>query len=222
MHKHHLPALTLLCLRVLASYPNPEFAEDIAPYIPVHLRRELIRDAAVLSPLPNVKLYALYEPDKHADSELLIVGPNATLKDGFFIRGTSNASAFASNELESESWDSEISTPEPLTTFILVSTSLAASSLLSLPPTITRMALVNLSTPISIHRLPSTCPMLVVLDLSYNTWLAHEDNAEKILGRVEWSRWDRLRVIGLRECHVPDLVRERLNKSRWDDVEVIQ
>jgi hypothetical protein len=212
---------------MLAALPTQDFTQDIIPYIPPHLRCDLIRHTAVYSPLPNSKLYALCEPDGHADTELVVVGPNATLRDDYFIRTTPGSNSNSEDMLEDkedEIWDSEReSGSDPLNTFILMSTRLATSSLLSLPPTITRMALINLPTPISLHRLPGTCPLLVTLDLSYNTWLSQgSDSAEKILDRVDWSRWNYLRILGLRECHVSSGMLLKLNRGRWDDVEVVQ
>lgn len=213
-----LPSLSILCLRILASYPVDPFIHDIVPHLPTHLRRDLIRDFAIHSPLPNPKLYALYEPDGHAESELLIVGPAAELRGDLFLRtplaaGTSN---------EQGSWDMEDHTPEPLTTLMIISTRLPTSSLLSLPPTLTKIALVNLPNPVSVHRLPNICPLLIILDLSFNTWLELEADAERILQRVDWTRWTHLRVLGLRKCYLSTATHEKLNRGRWDDVDVIQ
>jgi len=218
-----IPLLTNLCLRVLATLPSQEFIQDIIPYIPPHLRRDLVRHTAITSPLPNSKLFALCEPDGHTDTELIVVGPNATLGDDYFIRATPASSKDTLDNEEDESWDSERdSGSHPLGTFILMSTRLATSSLLSLPATITRMALINLPTPISLHRLPTTCPLLITLDLSYNAWLSPgSDNAEQMLERVDWGRWNYLRILGLRECHVSSEMLVKLNRGRWDDVEVV-
>ncbi|KAF8077864.1 hypothetical protein FPV67DRAFT_16852 [Lyophyllum atratum] len=219
-----IPPLTNLCLRVLAAQPSQEFTRDITSYIPPHLRRDLIRHTAVHSPLPNSKLYALCEPDGHADTELIVVGPSASLRDDYFIRAIPDANQDMLDDEEDASWDSERDLgSDPLSTFILMSTRLANSSLLSLPPTITHMALINLPTPVSLHRLPGTCPLLVTLDISYNTWLSPgSDSAEKVLDRVDWSRWNYLRVLGLRKCHVSSGMLVKLNRGRWDDVEVVQ
>ena len=213
-----LPSLSILCLRILASYPINPFIHDIVPHLPPHLRRDLIRDSAVHSPLPNQMLYALYEPDGHADSEILIVGPAVELRDDLFRR-TPLAARMSNGE---GSWDMEDHTPEPLTTLMIISTRLLAPSLLSLPPTLTNIALVNLPNPVSVHRLPSVCPLLTILDLSFNTWLELEADAEKILQKVDWTRWSRLRVLGLRKCYLSIATHEKLNRGRWDEVDVIQ
>ncbi|GLB34869.1 hypothetical protein LshimejAT787_0204340 [Lyophyllum shimeji] len=220
-----IPLLTNLCLRILAALPAQDFTQDVIPYIPPHLRRDLVRHAAIHSPLSSSKLFALCEPDGHTDTELIVVGPNATLPDDYFIRTTrTEDSEDTLGDAEDGSWDSERgSGSDPLSTFVLMSTPLATSWLLSLPPTITRMALINLPTPISLHRLPTTCPLLVTLDLSYNTWLSPgSDTAEKVLERVDWSRWNYLRTLGLRECHVSSEMLVKLNRGRWDDVDVVQ
>ncbi|KAF5380892.1 hypothetical protein D9615_004027 [Tricholomella constricta] len=221
-----IPSLSNLCLRVLAALSTQQFKQDIIPHLPSHLQRDLVRQSAIYSPLSSAKLYALCEPDGHTDTELVVVGPNATLRDDYFIRATRDTDNVDShsNNKEDASWDSERECDvDPLRTFVLMSTRLATSSLLSLPPTITRMALINLPTPIALHRLPGTCPLLVVLDLSYNTWLGLKSgSAEKILDRVEWSRWSHLRVLGLRECHVSIGMLVKLNRGRWDDVEIVQ
>ncbi|KAG5342822.1 hypothetical protein C0989_008772 [Termitomyces sp. Mn162] len=206
-----VPTLTNLCLRVLASLPAHEFTHDIVPWLPPHLRRDLVRHTAIHAPLGDAKLWALYEPDGHADTELIVVSPQATLSNDYFIRSATPRS----------DWDTD-SGAEPLGTLVLVSTYLATSTLLSLPPTITRMALVNLPAAIPLHRLPNTCPLLVVLDLSYNSWLSVVEESEKALEWVEWKRWSKLSILGLRGCAVSSTLIGKLNTGRWDDVEVVQ
>jgi len=216
-----VPPLTQLCLRILASFPSSEFAEHVVPFLPSHLCRDLVRYTAIHTPLPPSKLYAIYTHANHADGELLIVGPQTTLADDFFIRG--NHSSHSSTSQDLSDWDSEKAMPPSLRTFILVSTPMAVSTILSLPPTITHMALLNLPTPIALHRLPRVCPLLEVLDLSYNTWLSSTSkDASKILKRVDWSRWNCLRVLGLRECLISDEMLQKLNRGRWDDVQVVE
>lgn len=207
-----VPALTLMCLQTLLSFPTDEFTDDIIPYIPPHLRRNLIRWASIDSPLPKAKLYALCQPDGHTDGELIIVGPSANLRDDYFMS--------ASRE-EREDWDAEDRNPAPLQTLVLLSTRLSSSTLLTLPPTITHLALINLPFSIPLHRLPNICPLLIFLDLSYNSWLARgSKDALTLLERVDWSRWAQLRILGFRNCHFPDNMLTRINKGRWDDVEL--
>jgi len=212
-----VPRLTLLCLQALLSFSVDEFTDDIVPYIPPHLRRNLIRWASVHSPLPKSKLYALCQPDGHADGELIIVGPSATLRDDYFM------SASKEERESSWDWDGEDRNPIPLQTLILVSTRLSSSTLFTLPPTITHMALINLPFSIPVHRLPNVCPLLVFLDLSYNSWLASgTKDTVTLLERIDWSRWNQLRTLGFRHCYIPDGMPARMNKGRWDDVEIIQ
>jgi len=45
--------------------------------------------------------------------------------------------------------------------------------------------------------------------------------AERVLERVEWRRWTRLRVLGLRGCGAGAEVARRVNAGRWTDVEVV-
>jgi len=182
-----LPPLTLLCLRLLlSSNSGPEFAEYILPYLPPHLRRDLLRYTAVHSPLSNTKLYALCGPEGHADGELIVVGPQATLRADHFRKITPNyihgddqgldganlGLAPGSVETDAEEgWDSldeGRSSPNPMRTFILSSCYISTPTLLTLPPTLTNLALVNLPSSVPLHRLPGICPLLSVLDLSYN------------------------------------------------------
>jgi len=128
-------------------------------------------------------------------------------------------SSLAARTNKEGSWDMEDHTPEPLT---LISAHRPTLALLTLPPTLTKIALVNLPNPVSLHRLPSLCPLLIILDLSFNTWLELEAEAEKFLLRVDWTRWSHLRVLRLRKCPLSKATHEMLNRGRWDDVEVIQ
>lgn len=214
----YVPPLTQLCLqKILALTSSTEFIDDVIPFLPSHLRRDLVRYTAIHSPLPDALLFALYEPEGHADSELIVVGPNTTLRDDYFLRSV--PSAAHRKEEEVWDWDSEKSVPEPLCRFILISSRLAVSTLLTLPPTITHLALMDLPTTIPLHRLPGACPMLVVLDLSYNTWL--KDTSKDVFERIDWGRWNHLRVLGLRECYISDELRIQVNKGRWDDVDIV-
>jgi len=244
------PSLTLLCLRLLlSSYSGPDFAEYIIPYLPPHLRRDLLRYTAVHAPLSNLKLYALCEPEGHADGELIVVGPQATLRADHFrkimmdgsryIHSGGQGTASGSDDLEptsrastdtdtEEEWDAlheEWSSSTPLQTFILVSCHISTSTLLTLPPTLTNLALVNLPSPVPLHRLPTVCPLLSVLDLSYNKWLVSTETAVRTgspLDRIVWGRWNKLRVLALRGCHLSVAMMEKVNQGRWNDVEVIQ
>ncbi|KAF8892509.1 hypothetical protein BD779DRAFT_1509414 [Infundibulicybe gibba] len=68
-----IPALSILCFQILLTASSTEFAEYIVPYIPPHLRRDLVRYTAVHIPLPNSKLWPLYQPDGHADGEIIVL-----------------------------------------------------------------------------------------------------------------------------------------------------
>ena len=78
----------------------------------------------------------------------------------------------------------------PLTTLALLHTKLSVPALLTLPATLTHLALLGLPGAVPLHRLPGICPLLVVLDLSFNAWLdcAAPTAQEKLLA-VGWRRW---------------------------------
>ena len=228
-----VPPLTLVCLRHLLSLTSPsEFTQCVVPFLPSHLRLDLVRDAAIHSPLPSSSLFSLFGEEGHIAGELLVVGPTASLPEGYLLRKSPTAGRNIddaempldnSKKDQANDWDAEGDTPDILNTFILVSTPLASSALLRLPLTIKNMVLINLPFPLSLHRLPSICPLLEVLDLSYNTWLAEgSQDGEKILNSIDWRRWNQLRVLGFRGCHLPHDIIVKLNKGRWDDVQVIQ
>jgi hypothetical protein len=111
---------------------------------------------------------------------------------------------------------------EPFSAVAIVSTTLSIPVLLALPSSLTRLALVHLSAPIPIHRLPDKCPLLELLDISYNPWLAEPAwGRERALERVEWGRWEYLKVLGCRDCGVTlDELRE-VNEGRWEDVRIV-
>ncbi|KAG6816440.1 hypothetical protein H0H87_005995, partial [Tephrocybe sp. NHM501043] len=219
-----VPSLVSLCLRGLAALPTHEFVHDIVPWLAPHLRRELIRHAAVHAPLGGAKLWPLYEPNGHADTEIIVVGPYATLRDDYFIRGriTTEQEQTVDGGGGDGDWDMDDDpSAEPLSTLVLMSTPLSTWTLLSLPPTLTRLALLHLPSPVPLHRIPRTCPLLAVLDLSYSAWLSTTDDSDRAFERVEWRRWSSLRVLGLRECAVSSAVLGKVNAGRWDDVEVV-
>lgn len=249
-----IPPLSLLCLQLfLTTCTTSEFRDEIVPYIPSHLRKDLIRFTAIHSPLSSARLYALWEPYGHTDGEIIVVGPGAVLKDNHFIRSYSGAGITPPSEhddtasTQEEDWDWDVEdtdTNPPLTVLILLNTSLASSTVFSFPPTLTHLALINLSTPVPIHRLPSICPLLVVLDISYNTWLganfSGDGEGRSIvgvlgepqqprdptikavvdMGRVDWLRWSHLKVLGFRGNYVPEDLVSTVNEGRWDDVDV--
>ena len=111
---------------------------------------------------------------------------------------------------------------EPLTTVAIVSATLSIPVLLALPSSLTRLALIHLSAPISVHRLPDKCPLLNLLDISYNPWLAEPSwGGERALERVAWGRWAYLKVLGCRECGVTSEELRKVNEGRWEDVTIV-
>lgn len=240
--------LTLACLRVvLAACEDPEDLAAAVLYVPAQLRRELMRWCAVHAPLDTARLRALCAGDGHAAGELIVVGPQGTFRTDIFapahahIKGRAQGPDPADmREGESESvgreehWDAPhvFDTPLALTALAVVSASVSNSALLSLPRTLTRLALLNLPQRMPIHNLTRTCPYLEILDLSFNPWLKTDDNTPgtstlefSSLNRVEWRRWRNLRVLGLRECGLGRDVLARINEGRWvdymQDIEVV-
>ena len=224
-----VPSLALLCLQmILASCTSKAvFRDAVVPYIPAHLRRDVIRYCAIHSPLPNWKLDALFNSQGNADGEILVMGPAATLPEEYFLRKMSveesdSAPRPPETAASSLDWETEESTEEPLLSLILVSTHLPTTILLALPPSITRLALIDLPSPIPLHRLPKLCPMLVLLDLSYNKWLqAPAGEGAESLEKTAWSRWRKLEIVGLRGCYISSKLIQKINAGRWDDVDVI-
>lgn len=207
-----------------------EELREAAAYMPVQARRDLVRWCAVHAPLAGGVLYALLGEQMHADGELIVVGPQASLKADVFKKGKERAQTSAvedsgaQNDRRGEDgWDTDLDTPTPLTVLGLVNVQLSASLLLSFPPTLTHLALVALPQSVPIHHLPPICPLLEVLDLSFNTWLTDKDTngASRLLDGVDWRRWRYLRVLGLRECGVPQSIVKKVNAERWDDVDIL-
>ncbi|KAH9854236.1 hypothetical protein C2E23DRAFT_914859 [Lenzites betulinus] len=265
-----VPPLAQICLRVLlAMFPDAVgFEQELLPALPSYFRRDVLRYTAVHDPLPNAKLYPLLQPEGHADGELIVVGPQATLQRDLLLSLSQNATARrvtaeeeepddrgegpssngnsghddggaddttedaaeASDEDES-SWEADSSSQETspqLHTIIVLNAPVHITTLFSFPPVLTRLALVALPAPTPVHRLPRICPLLVVLDLSYNPWLNEppggqgaESASETVAQRVEWTKWARLRVLGLRGCDVPRDVLMQVNRGRWDEVEIV-
>jgi len=214
-------SLALICFKILLAKCTPtEIREDIAPLIPAHLRCDFIRYSAIHFPLSDWKLDVLFHPDGHADGEILVVGPKVSLRDDYFLRGSHELQFNPRYPRPEEDW--ECSSVKPLQSLLMISTRLPASMLLTLPPSLTHVALINIQNPIPLHRFPKICPLLEFLDLSYNYWLGQpEGEAVAMLDRVEWKRWIHLRVLGLRDCHVPGEMLQKVNQGRWDDVTIV-
>jgi len=107
-----------------------------------------------------------------------------------------------------------------LQTLALVSIDLSFRTLLTFPRSLKRL-LVDISTPPVIYRLSSLCPSIVVLDLSFNSWLKDPDLSRAILGMVDWDKWSDLDVLGLRDCSMHRDALDRVNQYRWTDVQII-
>lgn len=234
-----IPSLSLLCFQILlATCTMSEFQDEIVPYIPPHLRKNLIRFTAIHSPLSTAHLYVLWEPVGHADGEVIVVGPNAALKDNSFSRSHSSDIVIA--EGLSKDWDWDWDTEEadrslPLYSLVFLNTSISSSTFFSFPPTLTHLALINMSTPVPLHRLPYICPLIIILDVSYNAWLSAnfvsndrlreqqppQDTPIVDLRRVDWSRLNHLKVLGFRGNYVPENFLECVNKGRWDEITVV-
>ena len=217
------PSLALICLKILLAKCSPtEIREDIVPLVPVHLRRDFIRYSAIHFPLSDWKLDVLFYPDGHADGEILVVGPKVSLRDDYFLRGSHELLHFNPRHPQpDEDWESESPSVKPLQSLLMVSTRLSASTLLTLPPSLTHIALINIHNPLPLHRFPKICPLLEFLDLSYNLWLGQPGVGISTLDRVEWTRWIHLKVLGLRDCHVPEDILKKVNRGRWDDVAIV-
>lgn len=231
--------LPLLCAQVLLETGDPQDLVDIADYIPPHVRRDLVRWCAVHQPLSNARLYTLCGDEGHTDGELVVVGPHSSLRGEVLKKekGKGRAattepsdevgeSAAGSSRHDDDDWDTSTDAPPSLTTLVLLASPLPSSLLFSLPPTLTHLALLALPQGAPIHRLPRICPLLEVLDLSFNKWLSGKDEygaspSEGTISRVEWGRWGHLRVLGLRQCGVRNSIVKKVNASRWTDVEVI-
>lgn len=203
-------SLALLCLqKIVASFSKTDL-EDMMPYIPVHLRRQLLHHTAIHAPLSNAKLYLLARPEEHIDGEFIVLGPTQTLPEGYFSGGQIVGGELAAWD-EGDDW-----VPSQFHTLFLYSTSLTPSTFLSFPPTLTHLGLVSLPVALPLYRLPRICPTLVVLDLSYNGWI------EETFDTVAWSKWKDLKVLGIRGCELESTSIDKVNDGRWDEVEIVR
>jgi len=178
-------------------------------------------------------LYALWGSEGHADGEVIVVGPSVTLRDDYFIR--SHGSDAEEDIHVDWEWDmEEADMSSPLHSVIFFNTSISSSTLFSFPPTLTHLALINMSIPVSLHRLPHIVPLIIILDLSYNAWLGANlfpdgqgrpqqprDTPIMDLRHVDWPRWNHLKVLGFRGNYVPENFMEGVNKGRWDEITVV-
>jgi hypothetical protein len=226
--------------------------EELASVLQPHHRKEAVRMCAVRSPLSGARLRALLgEGRSHVEGELVVVQPASPLRPEMFRTRThahmrvddgqhrhESVSEERSEELWQCQWDDDAEADssstvtndarsywqeqEPFTAVAIVSTTLSIPVLLNLPSSLTRLALVHLSAPIPIHRLPDKCPLLELLDISYNPWLAGPAwGRERALERVEWGRWAYLKVLGCRDCGVTLEELKEVNEERWEDVRIV-
>ncbi|KAH7889383.1 hypothetical protein F5I97DRAFT_1923926 [Phlebopus sp. FC_14] len=227
-----IPTLTHLCLYAILAMSGSDLA-DVVEHIPLHLRCTLLRHTAVHMPLSQLELNALCEGQGHVDGELIVVGPRATLHRNNFRKETFGDASAADTRTEDDAWDSEASTWDsatarygqstPLYSLSMVSTLLTVPTFLALPPTISRLALLNIPYQVPLQRLPTVCPLLVLLDLSYNSWLSPSSTSRgQILEEVSWTKLRHLEVVGLRNCLVTSKLLVELNRGRWEDIKIVR
>jgi len=217
-----VPRLGELCLRVVLRYcgTDADVLKDLVPYLGPHLRKQLMRMCAVQCPLPSASLrVVLGEEQNQVDGELIIVEPTSPLRPELFQPEQAQAQKDPEGRWDAETHD--CLGPQPLTALAIVSAALPIHTLLALPPSVTRLALVHLSAPIPLHRLPDKCPLLEMLDISYNLWLGEPQSGERALERVAWQRWAYLKVLGCRECGIAVEELRKVNEGRWDDVTIV-
>ena len=207
---------------------------------------------AVRGPLSGARLRALLggEGRNHVEGELVIVQPASPLRPEMFRTQTQlrvhdrqhqhesgSEEAGQWDDAEADHWHSGSTVTDvgsdwqeqeseqeqqPLMAVAIVSTTLSIPVLLALPSSLTRLALVHLSAPIPIHRLPDKCPLLELLDISYNPWLAEPAwGVDRPLERVEWGRWAYLKVLGCRDCGITLEELGKVNEERWEDVRIV-
>lgn len=222
-----LPLSVMCLLPLITSCSISELKRDVLPFIPQHLRKEVVRYTAVRQPLSNSRLFSLYEEEGHSDGELIVVGPNASIRDDYFIQLNQGNIAETDMPFEGEGssipaedddisdWECDDTSSKLLQTFAALSTRISMSTILTLPPTLTHLALIHVSSPIALHRLPKTCPLLAFLDMSYNHWLVHPaEETVKSIARIDWTRWSHLQTLGWRNCWMSETMRSKLNTGR--------
>lgn len=219
-----VPRLGEFCLRVIVRCCGTDATvlKDLVPYLGPHLRKQLMRMCAVQCPLSSASLRVLLgEEHNQVDGELIVVEPTSSLRPELFQ--PERAQDQKGPEPEGL-WDAETHdglSSQPLTALAIVSAALPIPTFLALPPSITRLTLVRLSTPIPLHRLPDKCPLLEMLDISYNVWLGEPQGGERALERVAWQRWAYLKVLGCRGCGIALEELRKVNEGRWDDVTIV-
>ncbi len=218
-----VPRLGELCLRVVLKYcgTNADVLKDLVPCLGPHLRKQLVRICAIHCPLPSASLRVLLgEEHNQIDGELIVMEPTSPPRPELFQAEQGQAQTDLEGLWDAETGD--IPGPRPLTALAILSTALPVPTLLAFPPSITHLTLVHLSAPIPLHRLPDKCPLLEMLDISYNLWLGDQTwGGERALERVAWHRWAFLKVLGCRECEIAPNELRKVNEGRWDDVMIV-
>ena len=217
-----VPPLAELCMGVLLDTFSEleEFEQALLPFLPLHLRYTLQRYTAIHAPLSAPRLHALLGEPGHINGELIAVGPGVSLRKAATALKLPDPRIPVDDSQGWEAGDPYVDSFE-LQTLALVSIDLSFRTLLTFPRSLKRLALVDISAPPLIHRLPSLCPSIVVLDLSFNSWLKDLDLSRGILGMVNWDKWNDLDVLGLRSCSVHQDALDRVNQNRWTDVQII-
>ena len=227
LEANHTPGvlpLTGLCIDVLlnAFSERDDFEQLLLPSIPLHLRYVLQRYTAIYAPLSTPRLRALVGQAGHINGELIVVGPNANLGRDAIVLKRPDLQIQSANALQDWEADDPFLDSFELQTLALVSVDLSFQTLHSLPRSLTRLALVDISTPFQIFGLPTLCPAIAILDLSFNSWLnCSAERSRAILGRVNWDGWTELGVLGLRGCPVHQDTLDQVNQSRWVDVQIL-
>jgi len=217
-----VPPLAELCMGILLDTFSEleDFEQVLLPFLPLHLRYALQRYTAIHAPLSTPRLHALLGEPGHINGELIVVGPDVNLRKAATALNDPDRRIPADDSQGWEAVDPYMDSFE-LQTLALVSIDLSFRTLLTFPRSLKRLALVDISTPPVIYWLPSLCPSIVVLDLSFNSWLKDPDLSRAILGKVDWDKWSDLDVLGLRSCSVHQDALDRVNQNRWTDVQII-
>lgn len=206
-----VPAFTLLLLRHLYESYSGRALRDL---IPRHLVPIMIRDCAARSPLSQRDLNLWYETDGHVGHETIIVGPAQPNPDWLFKQENRADDDF--------NWECS---PDFIghsgVIWMALSTNLPLNDVfLRLPPSLTHLGLVDIFQSVPLWRLTHLCPLLVVLDISYNKWINSDD-----ITTVAWNKWTDMITLGLRGYDLHTITQMALvrtiNKRRWNDIDVV-
>ena len=229
-----VPPLSQICIHLILADCRGADLVDLAQYMPVHLRRALMRHAAVHAPLTMSELTALCDGQGSLDGELIVVGDQPSFLRSWFRNSITGPHGVAAHRVigadddgnsedscdDTQSVDME---PVVLTSLSLVSAALSAPIFRALPASITHLALLNLPHPILLQKLATICPRLVFLDLSYNAWLDCTPGwrAQNLLMDVDWWKHRYLQVLGLRGTALTSKLLARITQGRLEDIKVV-